>query len=151
MSWEAIDGDVWTIAAEGHKTGDRAGDKVVPLTPAVLLLMGKPRRKGFVFSTTGGSEAFSGYNKAKRALDAKIAEMRKAAGHKPMPHWVLHDLRRTARSLMSRAGVSSDIAERVVGHVIPGVRGVYDRHAYLAEKREALERLAALVGGIVGA
>jgi integrase len=59
-----------------------------------------------------------------------------------MPPWVLHDLRRTARTLMSRAGVLADIAERVLGHVIPGVRGVYDRWAYLEEKRDALERLA---------
>ena len=62
-----------------------------------------------------------------------------------MAPWTLHDLRRTARSLMSRAGVLADIAERVLGHVIPGVRGVYDRHEYAAEKRDALERLAGLV------
>ncbi|MDB5405365.1 MAG: hypothetical protein JWL84_277 [Rhodospirillales bacterium] len=63
----------------------------------------------------------------------------------PMPPWVLHDLRRTARSLMSRAGISSDVGERVLGHVISGVRGVYDRHAYLDEKRDAVERLAGVV------
>jgi hypothetical protein len=50
---------------------------------------------------------------------------------------------------MSRAGVSADIAERVLGHVIPGVRGVYDRHAYEVEKRAALEKLAGLVDRIV--
>ena len=50
--------------------------------------------------------------------------------------WVLHDLRRTARSLMSRAGVSSEHAERVMGHVIPGVEGIYDRHAYFDEKAD---------------
>jgi integrase len=149
MRWEAVDGDVWTIPADGHKTGDRAGDMMVPLTAAALALMGKPRKRGFVFSTTAGSEAFSGFSKAKRALDKRIAELRETEGREPMPHWVLHDLRRTARSLMSRAGVASDIAERVLGHVIPGVRGVYDRHAYAAEKSDALERLAKLVGGII--
>ena len=66
-----------------------------------------------------------------------------------MSPWMLHDLRRTARSLMSRAGVSADIAERVLGHVIPGVRGVYDRHSFLDEKRDALERLARLVARIL--
>jgi integrase len=64
-----------------------------------------------------------------------------------MAHWTLHDLRHTARSLMSRAGVSADIAERVLGHKIPGVRGVYDRHEYATEKRDALERLASGVFG----
>jgi hypothetical protein len=46
-------------------------------------------------------------------------------------------------------GVQSDVAERVLGHVIPGVRGVYDRHSYAAEKRDALEKLAVLIGRIL--
>jgi hypothetical protein len=50
---------------------------------------------------------------------------------------------------MSRAGVSSDHAERVLGHVIPGVRGVYDRHEYAAEKRAALEKLDAQIARIL--
>jgi integrase len=66
-----------------------------------------------------------------------------------MAPWVLHDLRRTARSLMSRVGVSSDIAEMVLGHKLAGVRGVYDRHSYAAEKRDALEKLAGLVNMIL--
>jgi integrase len=63
--------------------------------------------------------------------------------------WTLHDLRRTARSLMSRAGVSSEHAERVLGHAIRGVEGVYDRHAYSNEKAHALRSLADLVERIV--
>ena len=66
-----------------------------------------------------------------------------------MPPWRLHDLRRTARSLMSRARVDSDIAERVLGHALPGMRGVYDRFEYLAEKRDTLERLAGLLETII--
>jgi hypothetical protein len=56
-----------------------------------------------------------------------------------MPPWTVHDLRRMARSLMSRAGVQRDHAERVLGHAIPGVEGIYDRHSYDAD---ALRRLA---------
>jgi integrase len=78
-------------------------------------------------------------SRGKAALDA-------ASGTKG---WRLHDLRRTARSLMSRAGVPNDHAERCLGHVIGGVRGVYDRHEYLEEKRAAFEKLAALIGEIV--
>jgi integrase len=66
-----------------------------------------------------------------------------------MSHWVFHDLRRTARTIMSRAGVAGEIGERVLGHAIPGVRGVYDRYEYLDEKRDALERLASLVSEII--
>lgn len=50
---------------------------------------------------------------------------------------------------MSRAGVNSDHAERCLGHVIGGVRGVYDRHEFRAEKLRAFEALAAQVNRIV--
>jgi integrase len=61
----------------------------------------------------------------------------------------LRDLRRTARTLMSRAGVSTEIAERSLGHVMTLVRGTYDRYDYLAEKQEAFEKLSAAVESIV--
>ena len=66
-----------------------------------------------------------------------------------MPRWTLHDLRRTARSLMSRAKVPTDHAERALGHVMGGVRETYDRYEYLDEKRAAFEALAALVSRIL--
>ena len=66
-----------------------------------------------------------------------------------MPHWTLHDLRRTARSLMAKVGVADNIAERVLGHAIGGVEGIYNRHAYFDEKADALARLATLVETIL--
>jgi integrase len=77
--------------------------------------------------------------------------MQNANGTKvePLPNWTLHDLRRTAKALMVRAGVRPDISERVLGHVIVGVEGTYDRHSYAEEKRDALEKLAAMVGHIL--
>ena len=50
---------------------------------------------------------------------------------------------------MSRAKVLSEHAEKVMGHAIGGVEGVYDRHEYAAEKSEALRKLAALIERIV--
>jgi integrase len=145
-----IDGDVWTIPGERYKN---KLPHVVPLTKQLLALLppapedfeGSAR---FVFSSTG-EKPFSGFSKAKRALDAEIARRRKAEGRPAMPQWQLHDLRRSARSLLSRCGVSSDLGERVLGHVIPGVAGTYDRHSYLSEKRDALERLARLIDTIL--
>ena len=58
-------------------------------------------------------------------------------------------MRRTSRSLLSRAGVNADIAERCLGHVIGGVRQVYDRHQYQAEMLHAFEALAAQIERIV--
>jgi hypothetical protein len=51
---------------------------------------------------------------------------------------------------MSRAKVSSDHAERALGHVIGGVRETYDRYEYLDEKRDALTRLSNLLQEIIG-
>ena len=91
-----------------------------------------------------GMRAFSGFSKAKRNLDAAILKwMQEAAARRgenpkkvePIPHWTLHDIRRTGRSILSVEGVTNDIAERVLGHVMQGVRATYDRYGYLPEKR----------------
>lgn len=144
--WEEIDGRDWVIPATRNKG---KVDHLVPLTDTLLELLDIKGTRGFVFSSDKGRTPFSGFSKAKAALDARLAEMRKAGGRPVMKHWTFHDLRRSARSLMARAGVPSDHAERVLGHVIPGVRGTYDRHEYADEKREALEKLSALVERIL--
>lgn len=153
MHSSEIDSPDWTIPADRYKTSI---DHVIPLSAAARELIGeKPAgasgNSWFIFTTTQGAKGFSGFSKAKRELDKAIAKIRSDAGREPMPHWVLHDLRRTGRSLMSRAGVPADHAERCLGHVIGGVRGVYDRYAYLEEKRDAFNKLADLVSGIITA
>ena len=147
MVWEEIEGNIWTIPKERSKN---KLPNVVPLTTEVRDLLGPKQKGGFVFSNEKDRRrAFSGFSKAKAAVDRKFADLRKREGRPPMPHWMHHDLRRTGRSLMSRAGVSPDIAERVLGHVIPGVRGTYDCYEYFDEKCDALEKLAALVERIL--
>jgi len=142
MAWAEIGKDgIWEIAASRYKT---KRPHAVPLSSAALaLLEAQPKIGDYVFSSSAGT-AFSGFGDAKAALDEAVA---KAA--KPLPHWTLHDLRRTAKTLMARAGVRPDISERVLGHVIAGVEGVYDRHSYADEKRDALEKLADMVERIV--
>ena len=151
MNSAELDGDRWTIPGRRYKT---KLDHIVPLTAqAKALIGGKPEgfkgKAWFIFSTTGGERPFSGFSKAKASLDAEIAKRRDADGREQMPRWTLHDLRRTARSLMSRAKVPADHAERVLGHVIGGVRETYDRYEYLDEKRDALETLARQIDWIV--
>lgn len=144
MHRDEIVGDLWTIPGSRYKT---KLDHVIPLTDMARECIGD--RKGFIFSTTDGEVAFSGFSKAKAELDRLVAEARKEAGRPAMPGWTLHDLRRTARSLMSRAKVPTDHAERALGHVMNGVRETYDRHEYLDEKRTAFEALAGLVALIL--
>jgi integrase len=148
MHRKQIGGDMWAIAGADFKTKT---SQVVPLSSSVQAIIAKHgSRSGYVFSQPGDdARPLSGFSKCLRRLNAKITEQRKADKRGPMPHWTLHDLRRTARSLMSRAGVSSDHAERVLGHAMQGVRSVYDRHSYWEEKRDAIDRLAHLVDQIV--
>jgi integrase len=152
MSLPELDGDLWTVPAARYKT---KLDHVIPLSTAAAKLIraqapSKPSKNAlFVFSTTDGAKAFSGFSKAKTELDQAISAIRKRAGRAPLENWTLHDLRRTARSLMSRAKVPTDHAERALGHVMGGVRETYDRHEYLDEKRAAFEALALLVSKIL--
>ncbi len=55
----------------------------------------------------------------------------------------LHDLRRTVRTRLPGLGVSPDVAERVLGHALPGMRRVYDQYHYLPQTRRALEAWSA--------
>ena len=66
-----------------------------------------------------------------------------------LPNWRLHDLRRSCRSLLSRIGVAPHVAERILGHRLPGVAKVYDQHSYRDEMGAALKALASLVAKIV--
>jgi len=144
MHADELDGDVWVIPASRYKNKQ---DHAIPLSDAAQKTF--PSGKGFLFSTTDGKKAFSGFSKAKVELDRQIAKIRKAEGRAKLARWTLHDLRRTGRTLMSRAGVPDDHAERAMGHKIGGVRGTYDRYAYLDEKRRAFEALAGLVALIL--
>jgi integrase len=132
-----LSGEDWIIPGARYKTKI---DHVIPLSHAARdLLESVTRIKGVPYIFTTGSEPISGFSKFKAAFDEECG----------VNGWTLHDLRRTARSLMSRAGVDADHAERCLGHVIGGVRGTYDRHAYHADKKRAFESLAAQINRIL--
>lgn len=137
LAWAEIKGSTWHLPAARNKAKQ---DLARPLSKAAqTLLQGLPHIDDgpFVFTTTGHRPL--SVSKPKVALD-------RACGVKD---WTLHDLRRTARTLMSRAGVNADIAERCLGHVLSGVRGVYDKHQYQTEMAHAYEAVASLIERIV--
>jgi integrase len=154
MRWADLDLDerTWTLPAEATKAGR---SHVVPLAPlAVEILRGLPRKavtvdrviraSPYVF-TTAGDVPISGFSKAKPRLDQTIAKARDGAALVP---WVIHDLRRTAATEMGRLGVSRLIIGKVLNHADRSVTGIYDRHAYLTEKRNALEMWAQYLGNL---
>jgi integrase len=139
MRWDEVDADgIWTLPASRSKT---KAEVVRPLSKVALALVEQmPQIDGcpFVFTSTARSPIvqFSG---PKRKLDA-------ASG---IHGWRLHDLRRTARSLLPRAGVHSDIAERCLGHSRGDIIERYDQHKYLDEMQRAFEALATQIEIIV--
>ena len=140
MKWGDVTVDgVWNIPIEKREKGN-GGALVLPESAlAVIKEQKRIAENSYVFAGRGGGH-FKGFSAPKRAFDEKVGDL---------PNWTLHDLRRTARSLMARAGVRPDIAERVMGHAIRGVERVYDRHQYLEEKADALRRLAGQIETIL--
>lgn len=65
-----------------------------------------------------------------------------------IPHFTVHDMRRTARTLLAGLGVDHFVAERALNHKLRNVEGVYDRHDYFDERRDALGRWAHLLDSI---
>lgn len=59
-----------------------------------------------------------------------------------LPHFHVHDLRRTARTLLSGLGVDVIVAEKCLNHTLGGLVDIYDRGDYFEERRKALELLA---------
>ena len=138
--WPSNTPPVWTLPTAPREKGNIGAVELPAMALTILEALPRFADNPFVFAGRGASHmAYSG--NPKRAFDANLP-----AG---MERWTLHDLRRTARSLMSRAGVSSEHAERVMGHAIKGVEAVYDRHEYADEKAEALAKLANLIDGII--
>lgn len=138
MRWDDVVDGVWTLRTEAREKNNPGSLKLPTMVLDIIEAQPKIASSPYVFAarTLG---PFAGFSLKKRELDKAI----------PLPHWQLHDLRRTAKTLMQRARVRPDVSGRVLGHVIPGVEGAYDSHAYDDEKGVALETLANTIGMIL--
>jgi integrase len=135
LRWDEIEDGVWTLPAIRNKT---KLELVRPLSRAALALVEQQPRIGpFVFSFSG--ERATSFGRPRLIFLANCG----------VTGWRVHDLRRTSRTLLSRAGISPDVAERCLGHTIQGVRGIYDRHSFVPEMTHAFEALSAQIDRIV--
>ncbi|SFJ38757.1 tyrosine-type recombinase/integrase [Methylobacterium brachiatum] len=134
-----LDAATWTLPGARAKNG-RTHE--VPLSPpAVQLFRDKPRLAGRTLVFGQGVGGFSGWSNSKERLDARV----KAAGAALAP-WTLHDLRRTATTLMAEhLGVQPHVISAIKNHTPEGMARVYNLATYRAEKREALNRWADMV------
>jgi integrase len=137
LQWEELDlaRRIWTIPKSRTKN---AKAHVVHLSEQSLaVLKGADRNSPLVFSLLG-TKPFQEFSRAKRVLDQLCG----------VTGWRLHDLRRTCVSGMARLGVAPHVANKILNHqsgTISGVAAVYQRHEFLTERREALERWGAYV------
>jgi integrase len=147
MQWAELDifSGLWTVPSARTKN---YREHSLPLVPVALsLLPYRQNGRDFLFGhgprrSGDPHRGFSGWSKSKAALDARIAQISGA----PLSHWTVHDLRRSASTVMAdRLGVLPHIVEEILNHVSghrAGVAGVYNRARYATEVREALERWA---------
>jgi integrase len=114
----------------------------VHLSDQAIAVLVKAKKQGnFVFSAAG-THPFQDFSSAKRELDAISG----------VSGWRLHDLRRTCVSGMAALGVAPHVADKILNHqsgTISGVAAVYQRHQFLTERKEALERWGAHVAQIL--
>jgi integrase len=139
------DGGHWSIP--GERTKNSRPHEVPLPSSAAAILREAPRVKGRKSLFGEGVGPFSGWSKARRALDARIA----ATGTELAP-WRLHDLRRTVATRMAELGIQPHVIEAVLNHVSgskAGVAGIYNRAAYGPEKRHALNLWAAHLESVV--
>ena len=151
--------NVWDATREDDPANK--GVSVVPLSAMARAIIDEvpvidcDHPQDWVFSLDGKT-AFNGWSKHKARLDNRMLTALRTqtteAGENPdaveLKPWQLRDLRRTARTLMTRAGVT-EVAEHCLGHVMSKIERTYNRYDYLKEKRMAFDKLANLVERIV--
>jgi integrase len=162
VEWSEIElsKGVWAIPRE--KAKNNRAHEVHLCELAAEIVEGLPRigrEMRFIF-TTNGERPVSGFSKAKERLDnhmvqslrAELEEADKDPAKAEIEGWILHDLRRTAATGMARLNIPPHVVDRILNHVsgtIRGVAAVYNRHAYLEERKAALEAWARYVEGLV--
>lgn len=142
---------LWTIGAD--RTKNRR-EHVVPMSEPVIAILGAVARirndRRLVFTKNGetppGGGSFIG------PVEACRAKMNELAGE-DLPHWTLHDLRRTVSTKMNNdLAIDPHIVEAAINHVSGtrgGVAGVYNRASYLKQKQSALDAWGRFVEELV--
>ncbi|AOJ68394.1 alpha/beta hydrolase [Burkholderia sp. ABCPW 14] len=142
------DGLWWTIPKAKTKNArhEQATDLRVPLigrADAVVRRRLERYGKGRVFpAERGGHMQQKVFGQAVH-FHMPYSETRpeQARPRLPVTHWAPHDLRRTARTMLAALGCPYEIGEAILGHMLPGVGGIYNRHSYDAERRLWLTKL----------
>jgi integrase len=152
LEWREIDAEKRQVLLPPPRTKNERWH-IVPLPDAALaLLRGVEKVEGRRCVFGGGLHGYSNYGRRKKELGERVAVNR---GGTPLPAWRLHDLRRSFTTHVCDLGFAQPhVAEAIINHVSgakAGVAGTYNRALYLEERRQAIERWAAYITGLVDA
>jgi integrase len=148
-SWSEFDLDkaIWSLPSERTKTGEGID---IPLPKiAVEWLLDLKRM------SCGSSWVLPARKMQNRMVPHIVESTLPVAMSKLKPHLVgmewftVHDLRRTARTHLAALGVDPVVAERCLNHKIKGVEGIYNRHQYFEERKDALNKWAGLLEALI--
>ncbi len=143
----------WTCPKSKTKNSwrENAGDLRVPLVGRAAAIVRRRIQRygsGYLFQAKGRDGSI-GYTQQKTIQSTvyyyqPYCKTRKEHERPRLPvtNWAPHDLRRTVRTTLASMGCAEEIAEAVLGHIAPGVKGVYNRHRYDGERLEWLTKLA---------
>ncbi|KUZ29629.1 tyrosine-type recombinase/integrase [Burkholderia territorii] len=146
---EESDGLWWTIPKAKTKNARHANatDLRVPLigrAEAIVRRRLARYGKGWLFpAERGGPMQQKVFGQAVH-FHMPYSETRPAQARPRLPvtHWAPHDLRRTVRTMLAALGCPYEVGEAIIGHMLPGVGGVYNRHRYDEERRYWLAKLS---------
>ncbi|NMV36814.1 tyrosine-type recombinase/integrase [Ralstonia insidiosa] len=146
---EEADGLWWTIPKAKTKNARHAGatDLRVPLVGRAEQVVRRRLAiagRGYLFPARSGGHVEQKVIQGSVHFHQPYTETRPELerARLAVTHWAPHDLRRTSRTLLAALGCPKEIAELVMGHMLPGVEGVYNLHTYDRERREWLTRLS---------
>jgi integrase len=137
MKWDEVTGNTWTLPGSRAKNSQR---HVVHLSPlAADIINAQPRTCPYVFSYSRG-----------RPVGDLSTYVAKLARTMDIPHWQLHDLRRSMASGMQDLGIEPHVIDACLGHsnVIKGIAAVYLRGKYRDERRAAMELWGAHIAAL---
>ena len=145
--------DIWTVPPENHKGGSSGKPIKRPIIPAakeliqeVMYLSEHPE---FLFQSALRKDKGKELNSSSvLSLPKTVMSYYQRTRNAIMPHWSMHDLRRTARTRWSTIALPH-VCEIMLGHTLPGVWAVYDHNDYLDEQRKAYTAWWGMVMGIV--
>lgn len=141
-----VDGAVWHLPAERTKTG-KAID--IPLShqavTSLRVLLAAGGGSAWLFPARKMQERMIPHIDLNTVGAALNKHVRPALRKQGIPDFTVHDFRRTARTHLAALGVSPYVAERCLNHAVKGVEGIYNRHDFFDERKEALQKWADLL------